>query len=53
MTGKTEQESLTEISSKLDSLIRLTALNLVNGIKLQKDKILDPRRGGIRTRTNS
>jgi len=39
MTGKSSDELLNDISNKLDALIRLSALNLVNNIELQRDKI--------------
>src|SRR5437899_7680063 len=39
MSSKKEDPQLTEISKKLDTLIRLSALNLVRDIKTQKDQI--------------
>ncbi len=39
MSGKNTDKLLTNISYKLDTLIRLSALDLVNNIKLQRGKI--------------
>jgi len=39
MSGKNTDKLITNISNKLDTLIRISALNLVNNITLQREKI--------------
>lgn len=39
MSGKNTDKLIANISNKLDTLIRLSALNLINNITLQREKI--------------